>query len=140
GSFAGTPLSPRLLARSASDRASVERLIRNTGSTLEPEGVALYERLMRDPDHIAGALAMMANWDLRPLERDLPTLRPALLLVVGGADRAIPPEDAFRVRERVPAARVRTLRGLGHLAHEERPDEIAEVIESFACSVGALPD
>lgn len=137
--FAGTAVVPRLLARSASDRASVERLIRNTGSTLDPEGVRFYERLMRDPDHIAGALAMMANWDLRPLERDLPRLQPALLLVVGGADRAIPPDDAFRVRERVPGAEVRTLRRLGHLAHEERPEEVATLIEGFARSVGVLP-
>lgn len=132
----GNALVPRLFSRSASDRASVERLIRNTGSTLEPEGVDCYARLMRDPVHVAGALAMMANWDLDPLARDLRKLKTPLLLVVGGADRAIPPEQAFAVREHAPHATVRTLRRLGHLAHEEQPETVAGLVRDWARSLG----
>lgn len=135
----GASLIPRLFARSAADRGSVERLIRNTGSTPDPAGVDFYARLMRNPEHVAGALAMMANWDLRPLERDLPKLQPRLLLVAGGADRAIPPDDAFRVRALVPSAAVRTLRRLGHLAHEERPKEVADLIRELARFLNVLP-
>jgi magnesium chelatase accessory protein len=71
---------------------------------------------------------MMANWDLRPMLRDLPRLQPDLLLVVGANDRTIPPAKARRVREILPAARIETLPGLGHLAHEERPDLVAELL------------
>jgi magnesium chelatase accessory protein len=71
---------------------------------------------------------MMANWDLLPLLHDLPRLRPALVLMVGGADRTIPPAQAERIRARLPAARIVTLPGLGHLAHEEQPGQVASLL------------
>ena len=40
------PLVPRLFAWRASDRAAVERLIRNTGSTINSTGIDLYHRLV----------------------------------------------------------------------------------------------
>ena len=133
------PLTPRVFAWGATDRARVERLIRDTGSTLEPAGVELYARLVRTPGHVSGALGMMANWNLDALERDLPRLGAKLLLVAGGNDRAVPPEAAFQVRDRLPGATVEYLRGLGHLAHEERPQEIATLIVRLARAEGILP-
>jgi len=75
---------------------------------------------------------MMARWDLVPLLRDLPRLVPRLTLVVGSQDRAVPPAQAERIRERLPAARLVTMPGLGHLAHEERPEEAARLIREAA--------
>jgi magnesium chelatase accessory protein len=115
------PLVPRLFAWRASDRSAVERLIRNTGSKIDRTGIDLYTRLVSSLDHVAAALRMMANWDLDPLVRDLPKLKAQLVLVAAGNDRAIPTDQSFQVRDLVPAARVEYLRGLGHLAHEERP-------------------
>jgi magnesium chelatase accessory protein len=128
------PLVPRLFAWRASDRSAIERLIRNTGSTIDRRGLELYQRLVASPRHVAAALAMMANWDLVPLLRDLPKLQVPLLLVTGGNDRAISPDQAFRVQERLPTAKISYLRGLGHLAHEERPIEIADLIAQWAAS------
>jgi magnesium chelatase accessory protein len=82
---------------------------------------------------------MMANWDLRPLERDLPRLEPTLALIVGGKDRTIRLTEARRVAASVPGATISRLPGLGDLAHEERPEEIAERIVDLARSVGLLP-
>jgi magnesium chelatase accessory protein len=126
--LSGNVLIPRLFAWRASDRAAVERLIRSTGSHLETAGVDLYARLMRNPGHASAALQMMANWDLEPLARALPALKPALTLVAGANDRTVLPRDAQRVRALLPSARLITLPGLGHLAHEERPDEIAKIV------------
>ena len=95
----------------------------------------LYRRLIGNPGHVAAALGMMANWDLNPLLRDLPKLRVPLLLVAGGEDRTISSEQAFRIRDRVASARVHYLRGLGHLAHEERPEDVAQIIVDFASSL-----
>jgi magnesium chelatase accessory protein len=36
------------------------------------------------------------------------------------------------VRRFVPAARIESLPGLGHLAHEERPELVAEALLRFA--------
>ena len=121
------PVTPKVFAWSA-DRAAVRRLIDGTGSRLDPQGLDLYRRLFTRAGHVAGALGMMANWDLPALARDLPKLPTRTLLIVGGDDKAIKPEDAFTLRERLPNARVELLRGLGHLAHEEAPGRVADVI------------
>jgi magnesium chelatase accessory protein len=132
-------LVPRLFAWRAGDRATVERLLRDTGSTLEPEGVELYRRLAGSPGHVAAALGMMANWDLETLERDLPRLQTPLLLVVGDRDGTVPPSEADLVRARLPSATIETLPGLGHLAHEERPDLVANLVVQAARAAGGLP-
>ena len=126
------PFVPSVFAWRASDPTVVNRLLRDTGSKLDREGTELYRRLVRDPDHVAGALGMMANWDLRPLERDMPRLQAPLILVVGSNDRTIQPADAERVRALVPGARVVTLPGVGHLAHEERPEAVAGLMAELA--------
>ena len=113
------PWVPWLLARRARDPAAVQRLVATTGSRLDAEGLALYARLVRCPGHVAGALAMVADWDLATLWQDLSRLPVPLGLLVATRDGTLPPAQALRVRERLPATRVRKLVGLGHLAHEE---------------------
>ena len=135
----GLPLLPRLFAWRARDAAVVEKLLADTGSTLDARGVALYARVVQQPGHAAAALGMMAHWDLQPLLRDLPRLGPKLLLIIGANDRTIPPDDAARIRDIVPGATVATLPGLGHLAHEEQPQLVADLILDHARATGALP-
>ena len=91
--------------------------------------MAFYRRLFANPGHVGATLGMMANWNLEPLERDLGRLAPALTLIVGANDRTISPADAGRVRALVPGATIVTLPGLGHLAHEEQPGRVADLIE-----------
>ena len=115
------PFAPRLFAWAA-DHAAVANLLLGTGSKIEPRGVELYARLMRNPAHCAGALGMMANWNLETLAGDLKRLTVRTVLVVGQEDKAVPPGDANKVAALIPHASVERLPGLGHLAHEERPD------------------
>lgn len=122
----------RLFARRAGDPRAVQRLITSTGSRLDARGVELYARLVRNPGHVAGALGMMANWDLQALRQALPRLPCRVLLVVGMNDRTVAPGEADRVRRLLPGARVERLAGLGHLAHEERPGAVATLIEREA--------
>ena len=132
----GVPGVPQVFAWRARDDAMVAKLLEGTGSRLDARGVALYARVVREPSHAAAALAMMAYWDLNPLVRGLPGLKPRLLLIVGEADRAIPPGDAERTRALVPGAGVVSLPGLGHLAHEEAPERTAELILAAAREAG----
>ena len=120
--------APKFFARIGGDRAAIARLLRSTGSVIDTEGKELYARLYANAGHIEGMLAMMANWNLHALRRDLPGLNTPLVLVAGGKDRTVPEEEAFRVRDLVAASKVIRLRHLGHLAHEERPKEVAELV------------
>lgn len=136
--LAVNPIVARLFARGAASPSAVDRLIRNTGSSLDATGRDLYGRLLRSPAHLHGALGMMANWDLATLERELPRLGPRLFLVACGDDGAIPAADAFRVRDAVAGAEVTYLRKLGHLGHEEQPQLFADVIVRAAGAAGIL--
>ncbi|MCJ2140125.1 alpha/beta fold hydrolase BchO [Methylobacterium sp. E-066] len=131
------PFTPRIFAWTA-DRSAAKRLIEGTGSRLDPQGVDLYRRLFARAGHVRGALGMMANWDLAGLHRALPGLTTRTLLIVGGYDRAILPDTAFTLRDRLPDARVALIRGLGHLAHEEAPERVAEVLFEEARTLGIL--
>jgi magnesium chelatase accessory protein len=128
------PLVPRLFAWRAADGRVVERLIGSTGSAIDAQGMALYARLVASPAHVAGALSMMAQWALEPLQHDLPRLRVPLHLVVGANDRTVPPAQAESVLRLARVAWRSVLPGLGHLAHEERPDLAASLIEAPSAS------
>ena len=122
------PVVPHFFAWRAANPAAVERVLRGTGSQLSREGIKRYGTLFRSETHVAAALGMMAKWDLHALQHRLPSLKTKLILVAGGRDRAVAPDDAFKVKEQVQDAEVVYLRNLGHLAHEERAEEIAEII------------
>ena len=66
----------------------------------------------------------------------LPRLAPRLLLVVRGNHRTIPPAHALRVKRLVPGATMVTLAGLGHLAHEEQPAAVAQLVVQLARETG----
>lgn len=134
--LAGQAWVPRWFARRAADPSVARRLLQATGSTLDAAGVALYESLLRDPAHAAGALAMMAAWDLEPLARELPQLQLALHLIVGGNDRTVAPSESHTIAARTPQVQLELLPGLGHLAHEERPDRVAAIVLQAARGLG----
>lgn len=130
--LAATPVASWMMARQARRPQAVERLLRSTGSRIDPTGVDLYRRVVRSPAHVAGALEMMARWDLDGLRRDLPRLRTRVVLVVGSNDATVPPSQASDVMALVPWATLVTLRRLGHLAHEEKPGEVSDLIGDLA--------
>ena len=112
----------------------VGRLMRDTGSTIDELQLAHYARLARSADHVEAAIGMMANWDLKALEPDLPRLEPNLLLITGANDRMIPPSHSLRLKRILPDPRLEILPDVGHLAHEENPDEIgALILDAFDC-------
>ncbi|WP_416907126.1 MAG: alpha/beta fold hydrolase BchO [Polymorphobacter sp.] len=134
------PFMPELFAMRARTPGEVGRfLARSTGSQIDARGIELYERLMRSSGHVGGALALMANWNLEPLEAALPGLDLPVLLAHGENDTTIPPSVATKVAGRLPNARPLILPGLGHLAHEEAPEAHAKLILDFARETGILP-
>ncbi len=128
--IARNPLMPLLFSWHAADARVVDRLLAGTGSTLDVPGRKFYARLARHSGHTGAALVMMGNWQLADLFADLPKLTPQLILVVGDNDRTIPPADAARIQALLPNAKIIRLPALGHLAHEERPMDIAALIEA----------
>jgi magnesium chelatase accessory protein len=127
--FALNPWVPHVFAFHASHRGPLERLLASTGSRLDRTGIDLYAPLVSDRRHVAAVLAMMTAWDLRPLLQDLPRLAPALHLVVAEGDRTVPPRTSEEAARRQPRAVLHRLPGLGHLAHEEAPAVVLELLD-----------
>jgi magnesium chelatase accessory protein len=122
------PLLPRILSGVAT-RATVERLLRDTGSIISPEGVEHYFSLFKQPDHVAAALGMMAAWDLHGMDDNLSRLKVASLFVAGDKDKAVPPTTADRAAARCRMAKALHVEGYGHLLHEENPALAAKIIK-----------
>lgn len=133
------PLTAHIVALRARNAGRIARLMESTGSPLDAEGIALYAGLFQSPRHVAATLGMMANWDLTALKGEYGRVTTPLTLVVGARDAAVPPSVAAQVCASIPGAEIVTLEGVGHLAHEERPDLVAAVIEQAARARGVLP-
>ncbi|MEM1278004.1 MAG: alpha/beta fold hydrolase BchO [Pseudomonadota bacterium] len=122
------PLVPQAVAWTAADRAAVKRLIDGTGSVLDERGLELYHRLFTCPRHVRGAINMMARWDLDTLVADLPKLKTPVRLIAAQRDQTVKPFNQFETAALIPEAEVVDLPGLGHLAHEEDPAAIDQLV------------
>jgi magnesium chelatase accessory protein len=118
---------------------TVDRILAGTGSPLDAEGRAQYLRLVRDPDHVAGALGMMADWKLQPLLNRLPLTKTKVTLIASEGDRAVPAQVSIDAARRIPGATLHLLPRLGHLAHEETEDGLSARILATLSSDGKAP-
>jgi magnesium chelatase accessory protein len=134
--LAVNPFTAPLVARTASSGPSVRALIRSTGSELDARGLELYRRLLADPAHVDGTLAMMAQWNLDPLIAGLPRIETPTLLLTGGRDAAVPPATSATAAARMPHAVWRNDPDHGHLMHEEAPGATAAAIRDFLRAQG----
>lgn len=127
------PIAPRVLSFKASPQR-VGRIIARTGSQLEEEGVALYAQLLQRPDHVAGALRLMAHWNLQPLIDDLPGLATPVRLIVTDGDLATPARDTRNAARLLQNGHITELQGVGHLVHEEKPQMVGDLLRQWICS------
>ncbi len=125
------PFAARFFSWTA-DENSVARLLRGTGSRIDRKGIELYRRLFSNTAHVSNVLAMMGNWNIGQLADDMMRLSTPLELVVADEDRAVPPAAALKLVARLPHATIRRLPGVGHLAHEEKPKLVADMIIQLA--------
>lgn len=126
------PLVPRLFSGTIDWAGGAKRFLwRSTGSRIDPAGFACYRTLFKNAGHAGGGLAMMANWDLPSLRARMGEVTNSILLVHGAKDPAIPLAWAKDAAGWLPDARLEVLPGLGHLAHEEAPEQAAALIAGF---------
>jgi magnesium chelatase accessory protein len=128
--FAINPFVPRLVSSVAS-RATVEKLLKDTGSVLSPEGVELYFNLYKQPQQVAAALGMMAAWDLSGMDANFARIDADCVFVAALNDKAVPPATAEKAAARCRKARVLHKPGFGHLLHEENPQLAADIIKGL---------
>lgn len=133
-----SPLTAHAVAMQARYTPMTRRLLERTNSTVDADGIAQYEALVALPSHVAGALGMMANWDLDPLQARLPEMKTPLFLIANQDDPMVPAAVSQRVARSTDAATVMLEPTGGHVAHETEPAKYAAMIEAIAADTGAL--
>jgi magnesium chelatase accessory protein len=128
------PVAQQMFLWRATRPGAVERLLERTGSAFDPVGLRCYAALLGTTGHIAGALGMMAGWDLHGLQADLPRFSKPLTLAAADHDLAVPPRVSEDVHAVVRGSRLVRWPGLGHLAHEESPALAATLIAEAAAT------
>jgi len=126
------PVVPWMFSSLPGSRTQARRMIDKTGSKIDARGHELYARLFTRSDHVDGALAMMALWDLNPLLKAMPGIKVPVDLFVGEGDQMVPPNEALELAIKIPAVMTQKIPHLGHLMHEEDPAHFAEAIKNLA--------
>jgi magnesium chelatase accessory protein len=126
--FALIPFLPTGIARLWGNPTRVNQLLDATGSQIDAAGRAQYLHLVQSATHVDGTLGMMSQWNLTPMVARLQNLQTPTLLLTGAGDTTVPSRVSKSAANRMPQATYTELPKLGHLAHEEAPDQIAEVI------------
>lgn len=122
------PLSAWATAKMAAKPGAVAEWIARTGSHLDAQGVDLYTRVLSDSGHVHGVLSMMAAWRLKPLAERLHEIRNPVRMLIGEHDLTVPPALANEACQKLPQALQHTQPGLGHLAHEQDPQNTVQHI------------
>lgn len=126
------PFIPGLFAQLSSTSSRVAKLIGSTGSNLSPQQLSRYQHLIAKRSHVDATLAMMSQWSLKDLLKDLPHIQIETVFLVGENDKTVPPKTSYDAVKRMPNATVIALPGLGHLAHEEQPDIVLNALANLS--------
>ena len=125
------PLIPGYLASLGGNPDRVKKLLNSTGSRLSGVQINFYKRLFKEKSHVEGALLMMSQWNLDRLLLRLSELRTTTLLIAGDQDKTVSPQISSQIANMLPNGEFQILAGLGHLAHEEDPERILDIITTF---------
>ncbi len=129
--LAATPLVPATLAGIITATGGAERLLDATGSRIDADGKRFYRQLIARPSHVEGAIEMMAQWSTRCVRERLPDLAVRAIFLYGENDRTVPPGISRDCAALAARGRAISLGPLGHLAHEEAPEAVAETIRGL---------
>lgn len=132
--------SPRMaeLGRELASGTLDSTLMSTTGSTLSASQAALYGVFLRSRRHMGAVMTVFEHWDAPRLQRDLDRLMIPVTLIVGLNDSWVPPHDADRIAMRLVDARTVEVRDAGHFAHEDAPEQVANIVVESARMAGLL--
>lgn len=120
-----------LFTASNGNPRSVQRLVEGTGSKIDLEDLRHYRALIGDRGHVNATLQMMAQWELDPLLKHLPTSSVRGLLIASTGDRAVPFATSRDMAAKVAGLGYAEVAELGHLLHEEAPQTVADLILGY---------
>ena len=129
--LSAVPFTASLFSGASANPERIRALIASTGSDLDAEGLELYRRLVADRNHVDGTLRMMAQWRLKTLLDRLADYQGAVHFVAGQNDKTVRPWVSQTAAQTIKGAHLHHIPQLGHLMHEEQPQQIAALVTSI---------
>jgi len=102
----------------------------------KPEEVdRLIKKFLQQPATSHGLKAQLAAgenyWKRDHRWTSLHSLKPDVMVITGGKDKIVPPENSEKLAREIPRARLEIMKNTGHLAMWEKPEQFNDLIYSF---------
>ena len=123
-------IAAKLVANNVKNGTRIRNLIQTTGSDPDALSTEHYAALFAKRGHVQGALRMMAHWDLSQILPDCQKMDVPIAYITGARDKAVAPQISKSAAGQTPLGTYVELAGLGHLAHEEDPEAVAQSVQN----------
>jgi len=112
-------------------RKRMEDMYRRMGRPINEKMVASRHHLLETSNAHRAMIRTARRWSANRIQREASLIRQPTMLVWGDHDDHIPIDDAFRLRDSMPNARLIVFRNCGHLPPAEYPDKFVEALADF---------
>lgn len=112
-------------------RKRMEDMYRRMGRPINEKMVASRHHLLAAAHTHRAMIRTARRWSATRVEREAPLIRQPTMLVWGDQDDHIPVENAFRLRDAMPNAKLVVFRNCGHLPPAENPEKFVEALAEF---------
>lgn len=112
-------------------RKRMEDMYRRMGRPINERMVASRHHLLETSNAHRAMIRSARHWSAERIQREASLIRQPTMLVWGDQDDHIPIEDAFRLRDTMPNARLIVFRNCGHLPPAEYPEKFVEAVAEF---------
>jgi pimeloyl-ACP methyl ester carboxylesterase len=112
-------------------RKRMEDMYRRLGRPINEKMVASRHHLLAVANAHRAMIRTARRWSATRIEREAALIRQPTMLMWGDQDDHIPLDNAFRLRDAMPNAKLVVFRNCGHLPPAENPDQFVEVLAEF---------
>jgi pimeloyl-ACP methyl ester carboxylesterase len=112
-------------------RKRMEGMYRRLQRPINEKMVASRHHLLETANAHRAMIRTARHWSANRIAREASLIRQPTMLVWGDEDDHIPLDDAFRLRDAMPNAKLIVFRNCGHLPPAEQPEKFVEAVADF---------
>ena len=131
----GDIVTPLFLGSRLILRLRTEEVYRRIGLPLDEHKLEARHHLLAAADTHRAMIRTVRHWSANRIARDAHLIRQPTMLMWGEDDSHIPLDEAFRLRDEMPNARLVIFRNCGHLPPQEYPKQFVGMVSEF-CKAG----
>jgi len=112
-------------------RKRMEDMYRRMGRSVNDRMVAARHHLLATSNAHRAMIRTARRWSANRIQREASLIRQPAMLVWGDQDDHIPLEDAIKLRDAIPNAKLIIFRNCGHLPPAEYPEQFVGAVSDF---------